>query len=122
MLDSLRKQGYRHLALELLSPTKEPIQEISLSTGLFITEPVLGEFIRFALAAGFSVISCQPDYTISNLHERKKEQAMRLGKYFQQMPADEKLLAITQPEVSSGTDGKKVQPFSLYLYSWIGEP
>lgn len=121
MLDSLRKQGYRHLALELLSPTKEPIQEISLSTGLFITEPVLGEFIRFAIAAGFSVFSCQPDYTISNLHERKKEQAMRLGNYFKKIPGDEKLLVITQPESTSGSNGNQLQPFSLYLSSWVGE-
>ncbi len=122
MLDSLRRQGYRHLALELLSPTKDPIQEISLSNGLFITEPVLGEFIRFAIAAGFSVISCQPDYTITNLRERKKEQALRLGNYFKQIPAEEKLLVITQPETITGGDDKKMQPFSLYLSSWIGEP
>lgn len=122
MLDSLRKQGYRHLALELLSPTKEPIQEISLSNGLFITEPVLGEFIRFALAAGFSVVSCQPDYSIPNLHERKKQQAIILGNYFKKIPGDEKLLVITQPETNLATDGKQVQPFSLYLSSWTSEP
>ncbi|MFM6344433.1 MAG: hypothetical protein ACKPFK_04700, partial [Dolichospermum sp.] len=63
---------YHHLALELLSPTKEPIKEIGVANGLFTTEPVLAEFIRMAIASGFSVISCQPDYSIANPHERKK--------------------------------------------------
>lgn len=121
MLDTLYRQGYRHLALELLSPVKAPLQEISVAEGLFTAEPVMAEFIRMAIASGFSVISCQPDYALRNEHERKKEQAMRLGSYFKQLPFKEKLLVITQPELFNSAEGSQTKPFSLYLSSWLGE-
>lgn len=122
LLDSLKRQGYHHLALELLSPTKEPIKEIGVANGLFTTEPVLAEFIRMAIASGFSVISCQPDYSIANPHERKKNQTKQLGNYFSKIPSAEKLVVITQPESMGSGNNKKVQPFSLYLSSLLGVP
>ncbi len=122
MLDSFKQQGYRHLALELLSPTKEPIKEIGVANGLFTSEPVLAEFIRLAIASGFSVISCQPDYSIKNPHERKKNQALQLGNYFSKISSTEKLVVITQPELMVSADNKNVQPLSLYLSSLRGVP
>lgn len=122
MLDSFKQQGYRHLALELLSPTKEPIKEIGVANGLFTSEPVLAEFIRLAIASGFSVISCQPDYSIKNPHERKKNQALQLGNYFSKISSTEKLVVITQPELMVSADNKNVQPLSLYLSSLRGIP
>ncbi len=122
MLDSLKQQGYRHLALELLSPSKEPIKEIGVANGLFTTEPVLAEFIRLAIASGFSVISCQPDYSIKNPHKRKKNQALQLGNYFSKISSTEKLVVITQPELMVSADNNNVQPLSLYLSSLRGVP
>lgn len=122
LLDSLYQLGYRHLAFEILGKTDKPIQQVSLREGLFVTEPVVAECIRKAVSIGFTVISCQPDYTKSNANEARKMQAVQLGEYIRTKGNTEKCLVITQPtnNALAYSDSSDI-PMGVYLSAWLQE-
>lgn len=122
LLDSLYQLGYRHLAVEILGKTDKPLQQISLRDGLFITEPSVAECIRKAISLGFTVISCQPDYSQTNPNEVRKSQAISLGEYIRAKGNLEKCLVITQPtnNALAYSDSTDV-PMGVYLSAWLQE-
>ena len=122
LLDSLYQLGYRHLAVEILGKTVKPLQQISLREGIFVTEPVIAACIRKAIALGFQVTSCAPDYTQTIPNNARKMQAVKLGEYIRQLPNQEKCLVITQPgnNALAYSDSTDV-PMGVYLSAWLQE-
>ena len=122
LLDSLYQLGYRHLSVEILGKTVKPLQQISLREGIFVTEPVIAACIRKAIALGFQVTSCAPDYTQTIPNNARKMQAVKLGEYIRQLPNQEKCLVITQPgnNALAYSDSTDV-PMGVYLSAWLQE-
>ncbi|GEM_PF-5257860 len=80
LLDTLYQNGYRHLFVEgfyrdsLFQYRKYPIQH----NGMYLADPMFGNFIRHALALGFKVLP----YEYNGEGDREKGQAENIIDYF----------------------------------------
>lgn len=86
LLEQLYQQGFRYLAMEMLSNAgKASIKELNNTTGFYTQEPVAGELIRKALSLGYTLVPYEDTGAANHTStQRDSVQAANIYKVLQQ--------------------------------------
>lgn len=93
LLEDLYKQGFRYLAMEMLSNNKQkPITKVDAYTGYYATEPVAGELIRKALELGYTLVAYEDTAATHTVNQREYAQAENLATFLRTHDSTGKML------------------------------
>ncbi|PZR23264.1 MAG: hypothetical protein DI535_24280 [Citrobacter freundii] len=115
LLEQLYQQGFRYLAMEMLSNFGTPsLKEINNKTGFYAQEPVAGELIRKALSLGYTLVP----YEDTALHghtglQRDSAQAANIYRILQKDPKAKILVHAGYGHISEIKLGEDLIPMGM---------
>ncbi|MES2372982.1 MAG: hypothetical protein V4557_10410 [Bacteroidota bacterium] len=93
LLEELYQQGFRYLAMEMLSNYRRTaITKLDAYTGYFTSEPIAGELIRKALELGYTLVPYEDTARNHTVNQREYAQAENLANFIKTHDTTAKIL------------------------------
>jgi hypothetical protein len=115
LLEQLYKEGFRYLAMEMLSNyANHSLKRLDDKTGFYAKEPVAGEMIRKAISLGYTLVSYED--TIAYKHtpsQRDSSQAAHIYEVIKQDPKAKILVHAGYGHISEAASTQEYIPMGL---------
>ncbi len=93
LLEELYQQGFRYLAMEMLSNRRRiPITKPDVYSGYYTAEPIAGELIRKAVELGYTLVPYEDTIPNHSLNQREYSQALNLVNFLKQHDSTAKMI------------------------------
>jgi len=114
LLADLYKEGYRLLAMEMLSNTSSrELSRLRLATGYYTAEPVTGELVRSALALGYKLVAYEDTAAGHTPATRDSIQAANIYHALQEDTSAKMLVLASYSHISEKTAPDGFVPMAL---------
>jgi len=122
LLDQLYQQGFRYLAMEMLSTLRNAsLKELNNTTGFYAEEPVAGELIRKAISLGYTLVPYEDTGAVNHTNtQRDSVQAANINKILQKDPTAKILVHAGYGHISETKLGEDVIPMGMAFQKLSG--